>query len=101
MTTLIMSALRPQQIADGVKTMTCRPVREGDMFRQEALGMPAAAIGGKGVLKWKVGGVYGIKPARTAPVCIVDKYGEVVRVIDAAKVAGASPIGLQVDSLEN
>ena len=29
------------------------------------------------------------------------KYGEVVRVIDAAKIAGASPIGLQVDSLEN
>ncbi|MEP6850255.1 MAG: biopolymer transporter ExbD [Acidobacteriota bacterium] len=29
------------------------------------------------------------------------KYGEVVRVIDAAKSAGASPIGLQVDSLEN
>ena len=29
------------------------------------------------------------------------KYGDVVRVIDAAKTAGASPIGLQVDSLEN
>jgi biopolymer transport protein ExbD len=29
------------------------------------------------------------------------KYGEVVKVIDAAKTAGASPIGLQVDSLEN
>jgi biopolymer transport protein ExbD len=29
------------------------------------------------------------------------KYGEVVKVIDAAKFAGASPIGLQVDSLEN
>jgi biopolymer transport protein ExbD len=29
------------------------------------------------------------------------KYGEVVRVIDAAKTAGASPIGLQVDSIEN
>ena len=29
------------------------------------------------------------------------KYGDVVRVIDAAKIAGASPIGLQVDSLEN
>jgi biopolymer transport protein ExbD len=29
------------------------------------------------------------------------KYGDVVRVIDAAKSAGASPIGLQVDSLEN
>jgi biopolymer transport protein ExbD len=29
------------------------------------------------------------------------KYGEVVKVIDAAKQAGASPIGLQVDSLEN
>jgi biopolymer transport protein ExbD len=28
------------------------------------------------------------------------KYGEVVKVIDAAKLAGASPIGLQVDSLE-
>jgi biopolymer transport protein ExbD len=28
------------------------------------------------------------------------KYGEVVRVIDAAKIAGATPIGLQVDSLE-
>jgi len=27
------------------------------------------------------------------------KYGEVVRVIDAAKSAGASPIGLQVDDL--
>jgi len=29
------------------------------------------------------------------------KYGDVVKVIDAAKTAGASPIGLQVDSLEN
>ena len=29
------------------------------------------------------------------------KYGDVVKVIDAAKSAGASPIGLQVDSLEN
>jgi len=29
------------------------------------------------------------------------KYGDVVKVIDAAKFAGASPIGLQVDSLEN
>jgi biopolymer transport protein ExbD len=31
----------------------------------------------------------------------VVKYGDVVKVIDAAKQAGASPIGLQVDSLEN
>jgi biopolymer transport protein ExbD len=30
----------------------------------------------------------------------VVKYGEVVRVIDAAKTAGATPIGLQVDSLD-
>ena len=29
------------------------------------------------------------------------KYGEVVKVIDAAKIAGAQPIGLQVDSIEN
>ena len=29
------------------------------------------------------------------------RYGDVVKVIDAAKYAGASPIGLQVDSLEN
>ena len=29
------------------------------------------------------------------------KYGDVVKVIDAAKQAKASPIGLQVDSLEN
>jgi biopolymer transport protein ExbD len=29
------------------------------------------------------------------------KYGEVVKVIDAARTAQASPIGLQVDSLEN
>ncbi|HQU84914.1 MAG TPA: biopolymer transporter ExbD [Pyrinomonadaceae bacterium] len=29
------------------------------------------------------------------------KYGEVVRVIDAAKSAGASPIGLQIDDLAN
>ena len=29
------------------------------------------------------------------------KYGEVVKVIDAAKTAGAQPIGLQVDSIEN
>jgi biopolymer transport protein ExbD len=36
-----------------------------------------------------------IKSAKSA------KYGEVVKVIDAAKSAGASPIGLQVDSLEN
>jgi biopolymer transport protein ExbD len=28
------------------------------------------------------------------------KYGEVVKVIDAAKSAGAQPIGLQVDSIE-
>jgi biopolymer transport protein ExbD len=28
------------------------------------------------------------------------KYGEVVKVIDAAKIAGAQPIGLQVDSIE-
>ena len=31
----------------------------------------------------------------------VIRYGDVVKVIDAAKTAGASPIGLQVDSLEN
>ena len=30
----------------------------------------------------------------------VVKYGEVVKVIDAAKVAGAEPIGLQIDDLE-
>ena len=29
------------------------------------------------------------------------RYGDVVKVIDAAKLAKASPIGLQVDSLEN
>lgn len=29
------------------------------------------------------------------------KYGEVVRVIDAAKTAGAQPIGLQIDDLAN
>lgn len=29
------------------------------------------------------------------------KYGEVVRVIDAAKTAGAQPIGLQIDDLSN
>jgi len=29
------------------------------------------------------------------------KYGDVVKVIDAAKEAGAQPIGLQVDSIEN
>lgn len=29
------------------------------------------------------------------------KYGDVVKVIDAAKQAGAQPIGLQVDSIEN
>jgi len=29
------------------------------------------------------------------------KYGDVVKVIDAAKTAGAQPIGLQVDSIEN
>jgi biopolymer transport protein ExbD len=28
------------------------------------------------------------------------KYGDVVRVIDAAKLAGAQPIGLQIDDLE-
>jgi len=28
------------------------------------------------------------------------KYGEVVKVIDAAKVAGAEPIGLQIDDLD-
>jgi biopolymer transport protein ExbD len=27
------------------------------------------------------------------------KYGDVVKVIDAAKLAGASPIGLQIDDL--
>jgi biopolymer transport protein ExbD len=29
------------------------------------------------------------------------RYGDVVKVIDAAKVAGASPIGLQIDDLAN
>lgn len=29
------------------------------------------------------------------------KYGEVVKVIDAAKIAGAQPIGLQIDDLAN
>jgi biopolymer transport protein ExbD len=29
------------------------------------------------------------------------KYGDIVKAIDAAKVAGASPIGLQIDDLEN
>lgn len=29
------------------------------------------------------------------------KYGDVVKVIDAAKMAGASPIGLQIDDLTN
>jgi biopolymer transport protein ExbD len=29
------------------------------------------------------------------------RYGDVVRVIDAAKTAGASPIGLQIDDLAN
>ncbi len=29
------------------------------------------------------------------------KYGDVVKVIDAAKLAGASPIGLQIDDLTN
>ena len=29
------------------------------------------------------------------------RYGDVVRVIDAAKVAGAEPIGLQIDDLSN
>lgn len=28
-------------------------------------------------------------------------YGEVVKVVDAVKIAGASPIGLQIDKLEN
>jgi biopolymer transport protein ExbD len=29
------------------------------------------------------------------------KYGDVVKVIDAAKLAGASPVGLQIDDLTN
>lgn len=29
------------------------------------------------------------------------KYGDVIKVIDAAKQAGASPIGLQIDDLQN
>lgn len=29
------------------------------------------------------------------------KYGDIVKAIDAAKIAGASPIGLQIDDLEN
>jgi biopolymer transport protein ExbD len=29
------------------------------------------------------------------------KYGDVVKAIDAAKLAGAQPIGLQIDDLEN
>jgi biopolymer transport protein ExbD len=29
------------------------------------------------------------------------KYGEVVKVVDAVKLAGAQPVGLQVDDLEN
>lgn len=36
-----------------------------------------------------------VKAPRTA------KYGEVVKVIDAAKTAGAQPIGLQIDDLPN
>jgi biopolymer transport protein ExbD len=29
------------------------------------------------------------------------RYGDVVKVIDAVKVAGASPIGLQIDDLSD
>lgn len=80
MTTLTMSANRPQQIVDRIKRLTCRPVMPGDVFRpaNEALKLPAAVISGKGILKWKVGGTVGIKPQRIAPVCLVDKNGKVV-----------------------
>lgn len=78
MNALIMSDNRPQQIWDEIKTATSRPFREGDLFREAALGLPAAVISGKGVLKWEVGGVAGIKAGRTLPVCIVDCAGKVV-----------------------
>lgn len=81
MTTLTMSGNRPQQIADGEKRLTCRPVKPGDSFRKcgAPTHLPDAVMSAKRVIKWRVGGVYGIKPQRTAPVCLVDKYGEVVR----------------------
>lgn len=74
MTTLIMSGERPQQIADGDNTLTCRPVVAGDTLREgnPVQRLATAVISAKGIAKWKVGSVYGIKPARTAPVCLVD-----------------------------
>jgi hypothetical protein len=79
MTTLIMSDNRPQQIVDGEKTLTNRPVMPGDWFRPgDGKTLPDAVITGKGVTKWKVGGLIPIKPKRVSPTCLVDKHGKVV-----------------------
>lgn len=77
MTTFIMSEDRPQQIADGVKTITCRPVKAGDVLREHYPGLRDAVITPRGT-RWTVGNLYGIKPARTAPVCLVGSDGKVV-----------------------
>ena len=45
--------------------------------------------------KWKIEKTVFIKSPKSV------RYGDVVRVIDAAKEAGASPIGLQIDDLQD
>lgn len=77
MNALIMSENRPQQIEDGIKTLTSRPVRQGDVFRAAWQNLPDAVLS-NGRVKWEVGGVAGIKPGRILPVCLVDCAGKVV-----------------------
>jgi hypothetical protein len=82
MSALTMSGERPQQIVDGLKTVTCRPVKPGDMFRQAnaAMMLEDAVIAASGVIKWRVGGIVPVKPGRIQPTCLVeDRDSEVVR----------------------
>lgn len=76
--TLIMSEDRPQQIWDGIKFLTCRPRKEGDRFQHATDVLPAKVLDANMRTRWQVGGVYGIKPQRIAPVCLVDASGKVV-----------------------
>jgi len=79
MTTLIMSENRPQQIADGIKKLTVRPKKDGDrLVPHSRTGSGFAVTDGKGYTRWQVEKLYGIKPKRTHPVCLVDRQGKVV-----------------------
>lgn len=80
MSSLIMSDNRPQQIADGIKTLTCRLAMPGDTFRRgDWSPLPDAVISAKGYVKWRVGGICPIVPKRGHPACLVDANGQVVR----------------------